>query len=140
MHQKADDAAPVLVTYQNGETISVLAKKGEWVEVRTGDRSGLGARGRAHVGGGSEGSRRESVPEVPRHVIPVTAPGAKGEIYLEADVNSDGEVLSVRVLLNTTGSPTLLDRNIGALEQAQFYPIVQKGERKGFKYYHRVTY
>src|SRR5438105_878472 len=40
VHEQANDQSPVLATYQNGEAISVLAKKGEWAEVRTGDRSG----------------------------------------------------------------------------------------------------
>src|SRR5215211_7957321 len=37
---QADDTAEVLATYQNGEAISILSEKGEWVEVRTGDRAG----------------------------------------------------------------------------------------------------
>src|SRR3712207_3081616 len=35
-----NDTASVLTTYQNGEAVTILADKGEWVEVRTGDRSG----------------------------------------------------------------------------------------------------
>src|ERR1044071_1556304 len=37
---EANDTAAVLATYQNGEAVSVLAEKGEWAEVRTGDRAG----------------------------------------------------------------------------------------------------
>src|SRR5215213_8084801 len=37
---EAKDDAPILSTYQNGEAISVLTDKGEWLEVRTGDRAG----------------------------------------------------------------------------------------------------
>jgi hypothetical protein len=29
---------------------------------------------------------------------------------------------------------------VSALRHAKFYPIVIKGERQTFKYYHRVTY
>jgi len=72
--------------------------------------------------------------------MPVSAPSAHGEIYIEADVNTSGEVTSLRVLTNTTGSPDLAAANVAALRTARFYPIVQKGERKAFKYYHRVTY
>jgi hypothetical protein len=72
--------------------------------------------------------------------MPVSAPSAHGEIYLEADVNSDGEVLSVKTLSNTTGSEALVSQNAAALRSSKFYPIVQKGERKPFKYYHKVTY
>jgi len=32
------------------------------------------------------------------------------------------------------------ERFHAALEQAKFYPIVQRGEKKPFKYYYRVDY
>jgi TonB family protein len=70
----------------------------------------------------------------------VSAPGAHGEIYLEADVNSDGEVTAVRTLVNTTGSAALEAQNASALRSAKFFPIVRNNERTKFKYYHRVTY
>src|SRR5688500_16858546 len=40
IREQADDAAAVIATYGNGEAVSVLAERGEWVEVRTGDRTG----------------------------------------------------------------------------------------------------
>jgi hypothetical protein len=72
--------------------------------------------------------------------LPVSAPSARGEIYLEADVNTEGEVVTVRTITNTTGSEALVAQNTAALRAARFHPIVQKGERVKFKYYHRVTY
>ena len=72
--------------------------------------------------------------------MPVSAPSARGEIYLEADVNSDGEVVAIRTIQNTTGSPVLEAQNISALRAARFYPIVRDNQRTKFKYYHRVTY
>ena len=36
-NEEADDAAPVIATYQSGERVSVLAEQGEWVEVRIGE-------------------------------------------------------------------------------------------------------
>ena len=72
--------------------------------------------------------------------MPVSAPAAKGEIYIEADVNTDGDVVATRIITNTTGSEALAAQNAAALRQAKFYPIVQSGERKPFKYYHRVSY
>jgi uncharacterized protein YgiM (DUF1202 family) len=140
LREKADDASPVIATFQNGETVSVLAKQGEWVEIRTGDRSGWAHAAELTSASEAQAAADDPQPKFRRQVMPVTAPGAKGEIYLEADVNSDGDVIGVRTLLNSTGSDALLDRNVAALKEAQFYPIVQKGERKGFKYYHRVTY
>ena len=72
--------------------------------------------------------------------MPVSAPSARGDVYIEADVNTDGEVTDVRMIQNTTGSEALGTQNMQALRQAKFHPILVKGERQKFKYYHRVTY
>jgi uncharacterized protein YgiM (DUF1202 family) len=137
--QPSADAAE-LATYQNGEAISVLAEKGEWVEVRTGERAGWALAGELTDAKGA--AEQEDNPQVKFRVIPmpISAPSAKGEIYLEADVNSEGEVISVRTIANTTGSQALVSQNTDSLKAARFYPIVQNGERRPFKYYHRVTY
>jgi uncharacterized protein YgiM (DUF1202 family) len=136
----ANDTAAVLATYQNGEAISVLADKGEWVEVRTGDRAGW-ARS-ADLVDAQAAVEQEENPQPRFRVmpLPVSAPSARGEIYLEADVNTEGEVVNVRTITNTTGSEALVAQNTAALRAARFHPIVQKGERVKFKYYHRVTY
>jgi uncharacterized protein YgiM (DUF1202 family) len=135
-----NDTAAVLATYQNGEAVSILADKGEWLEVRTGDQAGW-ARA-AELVDAAAATEQEENPQPKFRVMPmpVSAPSAKGEIYIEADVNTDGEVLSVRTITNTTGSMALEAQNSAALKTAKFHPIVQKGERVPFKYYHRVTY
>lgn len=140
VREKADDTAEVIATYQNGEAISVLAEKGEWAEVRTGDRAGW-----AHAADLTDASEKETQEENPQPKfrvmpLPVSAPSAHGEIYIEANVNSDGEVTDVRLITNTTGSPALAQQNADSLRRAKFYPIMQKGERTPFKYYHKVTY
>ena len=135
-----NDTAAVVATYQNGEAISILADKGEWVEVRTGDQSGW-ARA-AELVDAAAATEQEENPQPKFRVMPmpVSAPSAHGEIYLEADVNTDGEVVNVRTITNTTGSMALEAQNTSALKAATFHPIVQDGERVKFKYYHRVTY
>jgi uncharacterized protein YgiM (DUF1202 family) len=140
VYEQANDASPVLATYQNGEAVSVMAEKGEWVEVRTGDRSGWAKA--AELGSAEEKTAQEENPQPKFRIVPmpVSAPSARGEIYLEADVNSDGEVIAVRMLANTTGSDALGAQNASALRAARFFPIVKDGERKPFKYYHKVMY
>jgi hypothetical protein len=140
VREQANDSAPVIITYQNGEAITVLAEKGDWSEVRTGDRTGW-ARS-ADLTGAEAIQEAEDNPQPKFRVIPmpVSAPSAHGEIYLEADVNSDGEITAVRTISNTTGSMALEAQNIAALKSSKFYPIVQNHQRKKFKYYHRVTY
>ena len=136
----ANDTAEVLATYQNQEAISVLSDKGEWVEVRSGDRAGWARSADLVDAAAAEQAEANPEPKFEVMPLPVSAPSAHGEIYLEADVNSEGEVVSIRTITNTTGSEALAAQNTAALKAAKFYPIVQKGQRVKFKYYHRVTY
>ena len=136
----ADDSAEVIATYPNGEAVSVLGHQGEWTEIRTGDRSGWARTAGLIDGAAATAQENDTTLRFRRPPLPVVANGARGEIYLEANVNTDGGVSDVKVLANTTGSQALLERNIASLRQAQFFPMTKKGERKTFKYYHRATY
>lgn len=140
VREQASDTAPELATYQNGEAISVLSEKGEWVEVRSGDRAGWAKAADLTDAAGKDQAENNPDPKFRVVPMPVSAPSSRGEIYIEADVNTDGEIIATRILENTTGSPALAEQNAAALKNGKFYPIVVKGERKGFKYYHRVTY
>lgn len=140
VREQPNDNAPILATYQNGEAISVLSQKGDWAEVRTGDRAGWAKMADLTTAEGKTQAEENPQPKFRVMPLPVSAPSARGEIFLEADVNSDGEVTNVRVITNTTGSADLATANVAALRNAKFYPIVVKGERKKFKYDHRVTY
>ncbi len=141
IHARPSDDSPVLATYSRGSSVSVLAHRGEWDEVRVADRSGW-ARAKSLVGA-AEARLVEADNLMPRFRIPpapVTSPGAHGEITLEANVNQDGEVVDVRELLNTTGSIELALKNSRALRVARFEPIIQHGSRKAFTYEYRVHY
>lgn len=140
VREQANDTAPVIVTYQNGEAVSVLAEKGQWSEVRTGDRAGWAKTADLTTAAGKEQAEEDPQPKFRVMPMPVSAPSAKGEIYIEADVNTDGDVTSLRIITNTTGSADLAEQNASALRTARFHPIVVGNERRKFKYYHRVTY
>lgn len=140
VRERAEDAAPVIATFGNGEAVSVLAEKGDWVEVRTGDRAGWAKTAELTTAEGKEQAESNPQPKFRVMPMPVSAPSARGEVYIEADVNTDGEVTDVRMIQNTTGSDVLGKQNMEALRLARFHPIVIKGERQRFKYYHRVTY
>lgn len=140
VREQANDTAAVLATYQNGEAVSVLAEKGEWVEIRTGERSGWAKKADLTTAAGKTEAEENPQPKFKTMPMPVSAPSARGEVYIEADVNTDGDVVTTRIITNTTGSQALAAQNENALKSAKFYPIVIKGERQKFKYYHRVTY
>ena len=140
VREQPNDAAPVMATYSNGEAMSVLSQKGEWAEVRTGDRVGWAKMAELTTAAAKTESEENPTPKFRVMPLPVSAPSATGEIYIEADVNTDGDVVNTRLLSNTTGSEALAHQNVSALKMAKFYPIIIKGERQVFKYYHRVTY
>jgi uncharacterized protein YgiM (DUF1202 family) len=140
VREQANDTAPVIATYQNGEAISILVDKGEWVEVRTGDRAGWAKKSELTTAAGKAEQTTNLQPKFRVMPLPVSAPSAHGEIYIEADVNTDGDVVNTRLITNTTGSTALAAQNEQALRSAKFYPIIVKNERQPFKYYHKVTY
>ena len=140
IHAAPSDSAPVIARYDSGEAVSVLSRKGEWSEVRT--ASGSGWARAADLASAAE-SKAESDTVKARFRLapaPVTQPGAHGEILLVASVNSDGEVIDVKVEQNTTGSRSLEAMNIAALRQARFFPIVRHGKRTPFLYDYHVSY
>jgi hypothetical protein len=110
-------------------------------QVRTGDRAGWAHASELTDAAGKK-AQDENVlqPKFRVMPLPVSAPGAHGEIYFEANVNTDGDVTDVKLITNTTGSEALANQNAAALRSAKFYPIIQKNTRKPFKYYRKVTY
>jgi len=140
VYAKQDEKSKVLTKYLSGESISVLSKKGDWTEVRTVNGSGWVHSADLTT---AEGAKQEETSPTPKFRVPpqpVSAPSAHGVIYLEADVNTEGEVTHVDVLADETHDTGLVQRNIAELMHAKFYPIVQKGQKKAFKYDYRVTY
>lgn len=140
VHAKADDASAVATTFLNGESVSILSRKGDWVEVRT-----AGGSGWAHAADltNAANATKEEANPTPRFKSPpspIVQPNAHGTVYIEANVNDQGEITSTKVITNTTGSEGLAAQNEAALKRASFYPIVQKGHRTPFIYYYRVDY
>ncbi len=145
IHRSQDEASPILATYETGERVSVLADQGEWSEVRiTFDTSGWvrsaqlsdEPAGELAASGGGSSSPRFKVP--PAQVF--SPGGVSGDIVLEADVNTDGEVTDVRTVANTTGRMDLEAKNVAELRKATFYPLLVGGARKPFIYEHRISY
>jgi len=140
VYAKRDEKSKVLTKYLSGESVSVLSKKDDWSEVRTVSGSGWVHTADLTTAEGAKAEEKNPTPKFRVAPSPVSAPSAHGVIYLEADVNTEGDVTHVDVLSNEPNDPALLQRNIGALMQAKFYPIVQKGQKKAFKYDYRVDY
>jgi Bacterial SH3 domain len=134
-----NDTAPVITTYGYTETVSVLARQGNWVSVRTFDGSGW-----AHASDLITAAQAAAIKgETPRFMTPpapVPNSGRRGELGFEAKVNTDGVMVDVTTLKNTTGSATLASANAEALKGARFYPLIQNKAHVAFTYQHHVYY
>ena len=134
-----NDVAPVITTYAYTETVSVLARQGDWAEVRTVDGSGW-AHAKELIGAREASALKGETPRF--MVVPAGIPnnGRRGEIGLEAKVNTDGVVFDVKTVKNTTGSEPLAVANAEALKNARFYPLIQNRQHVAFTYQHHVYY
>ena len=140
VHQFPSDSTPVISTFRYTETVSVLAQKNDWVQVRT--VSGKGWMRRADLIDAAKVDEILKNP-IPRFVAqpqPIPDSRAHGEIAYTARVNTDGEVIDIQMLKNSTGNRALADANGTALKSARFYPMLQKGQRVVFTYEHHVYY
>ena len=141
IHEKPRDDAPVIARYDGGESVSILSRNGDWSEVRTADGSGWARASELASAAESKAAESDTIKARFRTApAPVTQPGARGEILLVANVNSDGEVIDVKVERNTTGSRSLEAMNVAALRRARFVPIVRHGKRTPFVYDYHVSY
>lgn len=140
---RPDQRARVVTSYRIGESVSVLADRGAWTEVRLDlERTGWVASASLSVEPPQKTASDGS--PVPRFRVapnPVFSPsGANGEILLEASVNTDGDVVDVQTIRNTTGRADLEAQNREQLRLAKFYPLLVNGQVTQFIYEHRVTY
>lgn len=140
VHHRPDDRSPVVTRYQHSESVPVLSRKGDWAEVRT--AMGSGWVHQADLVGAAEAaqSKENPNPRFEHPPAPISSPTAHGTVYIEADVNTDGQITNTTIIENTTGSTSLAEQNAFALKRSKFYPIIIRGERKPFKYYYRVDY
>ena len=78
VHKWATDGSPVVTKFLNGESVAILSRRGDWVEVRT--ITGSGFAHAADLTTGAEAKSEEANPTARFRVAPspVTSPGAKG--------------------------------------------------------------
>ncbi len=142
VHRSPQATSPKIETYRAGQPVTVLARNGDWSEVRLGVGTGwvqnsalVAEKPREDLSSASERIKFRKAP------TPIASPGTtSGYIALEADVNSEGQVTAVRTLQNTTGSVELEARNRASLESASFYPLRAGGRVRSFIYNYRVAY
>ncbi len=142
VHSQPNATSPVIARFMTSESVSILSKKGDWLEVRTADGSGWAQASDLETSAEAAAAtpKDDLTPRFRVRPEPVTQTTAHGELVLEANVSPNGDVLSVRTLSNSTGSMELEYKNTSALRNAKFFPIVKGGRRQEFIYEYRVHY
>jgi hypothetical protein len=125
-------------SYGLTEAISILDRKDGWCKIRTFE--GIGWVQQKDLMTAEVADKLDTT--TPRfYVEPAKIDfRGRGEISFQAKVNTDGQVVEVKIVGNTTGSSDIAKKNADALSAAQFYPIIDKGSRKTFIYQHNVYY
>lgn len=132
--------APLLTQYGIGETVSILARQGEWCEIRTTEGSGWVKAADLMTAEEAKAVIGNPTPRFLVQPAPINE-RARGEIVLAAKVNTDGEVIEVKTVKNSTGVPSLADANAASLRASRFYPMIgEKGQRMTFTYEYKVYY
>ena len=132
--------ATLLTQYGINETVSILARQGDWCEIRTVDGSGWVLGSELMDAAKAQAIAQDPTPRFLVPATPIPDARARGEIDLTCKVNTDGEVVEVKIGKNTTNNNALATANANALLEAKFYPMVQKGQRMTFYYEHKVVY
>ena len=143
IRERPDESARQIASFQVGETVSVLSIRGSWAEVRLGGE-GTGWVMKTSLSSSPADEASDEASETVRFKQPpspvYSAGGARGEIVLEASVDTNGSILSVRTLRNTTGSKALEAQNSRELQKASFYPLKVGRKLRPFFYEYRISY
>ena len=139
VYERPSADAAVTGSYGLSEAISILENRGDWKMIRTFDGTGWVRA--------ADLAAAEVIAKVdlttPRFFVEpqrIEDSRARGEIAIQAKVNTDGAVVETKTVKNTTGVPSLARANETALQTAKFYPLVDKGSRKMFVYEYKVYY
>ncbi len=123
-----------------GTRLTSFEEKDGWVRVRLPDtRIGWVRKDLLRKDDGCLPDRKEVLIEPP--MLRVTdAPGPKGKVVVEADVDETGAVKSVRVVTNETGSDERAESVKAEVKTVKFQPPVRKCKVTGFTYVYSRTF
>lgn len=131
--------APV-ATVKKGTRLTSFEEKDGWLRVKLADtRTGWVRKDLLRKDDGCLPDRKELMLEPPMLRMS-DAPGAKGKVVVEADVDESGSVKTVRVVTNETGSPERAASVTAEVKTVKFRPPVRKCRVSGFTYVYSRTF
>jgi len=132
--------SPTKATFKVGESVSLVGGNDEWDEIKLGfekygwvPKTDLAAT-REEISSTEDNIRFRIPPE------PVTSPGIRGQIIIDASVNAYGDVVGVRVKSNSTRRPDIEQKTLASIKAAKFYPLMSEGKAKPFVYTYTASF
>ncbi len=123
-----------------GTRLTSFEEKDGWVRVKLSDkRIGWIRKDLLKADTGCPPDRKEVMLEPPM-IRMSDAPGPKGKVVVEADIDETGKVKAIRVVTNETGSAERADAVKAEVQTVKFQPPVRKCKVSGFTYVYSKTY
>jgi uncharacterized protein YgiM (DUF1202 family) len=142
----ASASSEIVSRARRGEKLAVLEDSGSWLRVRLGDGT-TGWVAAQHIvrEGAAARPRRGCPPDSDYSFIKTPKPAfsdssAHGIVIVEAGVDVKGNVVSTRVVSNTTGDPSLAVLAERELREARFAPPVRNCVAKAFIYTYKRAF
>jgi hypothetical protein len=145
VRDSASTKAGTVAKLQKGDRLTGYEEKDGWLRVKLKDtRAGWIRKDLLRKDDGCLPDRREVLLTPPMlHMSDgAGAPGTagKGKVVVEADIDENGKVRSVRVVTNETGSPERAEMAKSEVQGVTFQPPVKKCRVTGFTYVYTRTY
>jgi TonB family protein len=123
-----------------GARLTSFEEKEGWLRVKLPDkRVGWVRKDLLKKDDGCLPDRKEVMLEPPM-IRMSDAPGAKGKVVVEADIDETGSVKSVRVVTNETGSAERAEAVKSEVKTVKFQPPVRRCRVSGFTYVYAKTF
>ena len=132
--------APTVAKAAKGTRLTSFEEKDGWVRVKLPDkRLGWVRKDLLKKDDGCLPDRKEVLIEPPM-IHMSDAPGPKGKVVVEADIDETGAVKAVRVVTNETGSPERAEAVKAEVKTVKFQPPVRRCKVTGFTYVYAKTF
>jgi len=123
-----------------GTRLTSFEEQNGWVRVKLADtRTGWIRKDLLRKDDGCLPDRKEVLLEPPMLRMS-DAPGPKGRVVVEADIDESGAVRTVRVVTNETGSEERAEAVKAEVQTVKFQPPVRKCKVSGFTYVYSRTF
>ncbi len=140
VRESASTKAPTVAKLGKGARLTSFEEKDGWLHVKLPDkRIGWIRKDLLRKDDGCLPDRKEVLTEPPMLRMS-DAPGARGKVVVEADVDETGSVTTVRVVTNETGSPERAEAVKAEVKTVKFQPPVRHCKVSGFTYVYSRTF